>query len=179
MSHALVIIDLQKEMQRRIDEGRDYVGTTIEANILALRHWWESNGLPVVHVQHHSADAASPFYPEADTAAPMDCAVPRANEAVFMKHTSSAFESTTLDHWLRQQGITELTLVGAVLGFCVSSTARSASDKGYSVHVVTDAVLAFDFHDRGMTAHQVFDVELAHLEEEFARLTDTELITSD
>ncbi len=50
---------------------------------------------------------------------------------------------------MRERGITHLVVVGAVAGFCVNSTVRAASDLGFAVTVVTDAVIGFDLPSPG------------------------------
>ena len=57
----------------------------------------------------------------------MACARERPGETVLVKTTSSAFPSTSLETHLRERGIARLFVVGAVAGFCVNSTVRSAS----------------------------------------------------
>lgn len=176
---ALVIIDMQQDMQDRIDEGRDHVNPDAAARITDLAAAFRRKGLPVLHVRHADRDPASPFHPAAPGYHPMECAESFETEPVFIKTTSSAFASTDLADYLRDNGITDLVVTGAVAGFCVNSTVRAGADLGFNMIVVRDAVLGFDMADYGLSARTVFDVTMAHLEADFARVVDAASLLSD
>lgn len=170
---ALIIIDMQMEMQRRLDSGRDCVNADAPERIAALIASYRNRGLPVIHIRHREDAPTSPVHQNAAGYPPMPCAEALEGEAVFIKQTSSAFASTDLVAHLHQHGITELVVTGAVAGFCVNSTVRNGSDLGFTMTVVKDAILGFDLPDAGLTAQMIFDVTMAHLEAEFARLVRT------
>lgn len=170
---ALIIIDMQMEMQRRLDSGRDCVNADAPERIAALAAAYRKRGLPVIHIRHRDDASTSPMHQDAAGYPPMPCAEALEDEAVFIKQTSSAFASTDLATHLRQHGITELVVTGAVAGFCVNSTVRHGSDLGVTMTVVKDAVLGFDLPHAGLTAQVIFDVTMAHLEADFARLVQT------
>jgi nicotinamidase-related amidase len=170
---ALVIIDMQKEMQHRMDTGRPCVNPDAPAAIQTLAAAFRDAGRPVIHVRHAAADLASPMHVDAPGYPPMACALDLPGEAVFVKTTSSAFSSTDLEAHLRGRGIAHLVVVGAVAGFCVNSTVRSACDLGFAVTVVTDAVIGFDLPTAGLEAQTIFDVTMALLAADFAELRDS------
>lgn len=170
---ALIIIDMQMEMQRRLNSGRDCVNRNAPKQITALAAAYRIRGLPVIHIRHRDDATASPMHQDAAGYPPMPCAEALEGEAVFIKQTSSAFASTDLAAHLHQHGITELVVTGAVAGFCVNSTVRSGADQGFTMTVVKDAILGFDLPDAGLTAQVIFDVTMAHLEADFARLVET------
>ncbi|MCB1397978.1 MAG: cysteine hydrolase [Rhodobacter sp.] len=172
---ALVIIDMQREMQVRLDAGRDCVNPGAGAAIARLVAACRAAEVPVVHVRHRQDDPARPFHPEAPGFAPMPCAEAAPGEAVFVKVTSSAFASTGLEAHLRGLGIGRLFVVGAVAGFCVNSTVRAAADLGFAVTVVRDAVLGFDLPGK-MDAQTLFDATMALLEPDFAQLVESEVL---
>ncbi len=68
---------------------------------------------------------------------------PKDNDVVFIKTTSGSFASTDLDHQLRNLGVKTVIIVGVVTNFCVETTARDASDRGFQVFVVEDACAAW------------------------------------
>lgn len=170
---ALIVIDMQLEMQRRLDSGRDCVNAGLGARIAELLAAYRAKGWPVLHVRHRDEDANSPFHPTSAGYPPMPCAEAHSGEPVFVKSTSSSFASTDLAAHLHAAGIRDIALTGAVAGFCVNSTARHAADLGFSVTVVTDAVLGFDLPDAGLSAQSVMEVTLALLGAGFASLTPT------
>ena len=171
---ALIIIDMQMEMQQRIDRGQDSVNADAPARIEALAAAFRQAGQPVLHVRHREDDPASDFHIDAAGYQPMPCAQAVEGEPVFVKRTSSSFASTDLEKYLRANSITDLVVAGAVAGFCINSTVRAGTDLGFRMTVVRDAVLGFDLSD--LSARTIFDVTMAHLEADFATVLDTSAI---
>ncbi|WP_102226303.1 isochorismatase family protein [Acidimangrovimonas sediminis] len=171
MTEALLIIDMQAEMQHRIDAGYDCVNPDASGRIDALARAFRQSGRPVIHIRHREADPASPMRPGGAGYPPMPCAEAAPGEAVFDKTTSSAFASTDLAQHLAAAGITGLAVTGAVAGFCVNSSVRAGCDLGLAMRVVPDAVLGFGLHD--LSARVIFDVTMAHLAADFATLIDS------
>ncbi len=176
---ALLIIDMQMVMQQRIEDGRPHVNGSAPTAIEALAAAFRDAGRPVIHIRHAEADPASPLHPDAPGYPPMACAREWPGETVLVKTTSSAFPSTSLETHLRERGIAHLFVVGAVAGFCVNSTVRSASDLGFAVTVVTDAVIGFDLPSAGLDARTVFDVTMGLLAADFAELRESHAIIAD
>ncbi|MDT1062476.1 isochorismatase family protein [Paracoccus sp. CPCC 101403] len=170
---ALVIIDMQLEIQRRIETGLDHVNPGTPTRIAALADAFRHRGLPVLHVRHADQNPASAFHPASAGHGPMPCAEAQEGEAVFVKSTSSAFASTDLADHLRRAGIHRLVVAGAVAGFCVNSTVRAGADLGFEMTVLRDAILGFGLPDAGLSARTVLDVTLALLEADFARVLPT------
>lgn len=77
---------------------------------------------------------------------------------------------------MRSAGITDLLVTGAVAGFCVNTTVLSGADLGFNVTVVHDAVIGFDLPAAGRSARVIFDVTMAHLEADFAKVVDTSTV---
>jgi nicotinamidase-related amidase len=69
---------------------------------------------------------------------------PLAGEAVIDKPGYSAFESTALGTTLVARGITTLLLCGITTEVCVSSTLRTAIDRGYRCCTIGDACACAD-----------------------------------
>lgn len=178
MSKALVIIDMQMVMQERIDAGRQYVNPGAPENVAALVAACRQAGKPVFHVRHEEIDPASPLHAHAPGYQVMPCAEDAADEIVVVKRSSSAFATTDLERHLRARDISHLYIVGAVAGFCVNSTVRSASDLGFKVSVVRDAVIGFDLPSANLDAQTIFDVTMDLLEADFAEVIDTSTAVS-
>lgn len=170
---ALIIIDMQMDMQRRIAAGYDHVNGGAPQHIAELMQHFRSRHLPVLHVWHCEQDPASPFHPTSASFLPMECAEALNGEAVFVKSTSSAFASTDLAEHLRRNAIDEVLVTGAVAGYCVNSTVRAGADLGFRMTVVEDAVLGFGLPSANLSARSIFDVTMAVLASDFARLTDS------
>lgn len=176
---ALVTIDMQMEMQHRIEAGRDCVNSDAPIRIAALADAFRQRGLPVIHIRHRDDNPKSPLHVDAAGYPPMPCAEAIEGDTVFVKQTSSAFASTDLASHLQDAGITDLVVTGAVAGFCVNSTVRAGADLGFNMTVVRDAVIGFDLPAAGQTAQVIFDVTLAHLEADFARLVDASAVMTE
>jgi nicotinamidase-related amidase len=170
---ALLIVDMQRIMQQRIDAGRDCVNPDAPGRVRTLAGAFRACGWPVLHVRHRDEDAASPLHPAGTGFPPMPEADARDGEAIFFKQTSSAFASTDLAAHLNTIGCFELVVTGAVAGFCVNSTVRAGADLGLAMTVVRDALIGFDLPAAGLSARTIFDVTIAHLEADFATIVDT------
>ncbi|MCU6671573.1 isochorismatase family protein [Enterobacteriaceae bacterium H4N4] len=170
MSRALLIIDMQKFVEDRINQGvQFYPSNAINNMTIVLRQFRKEQAL-VAHVVHQTAEEGSvlhqdsPFYPAIGDFEPTP------DERVFIKRTSSAFASTDLKHYLEAKGISEVVVMGAVAGFCVNSTVRHGSDLGLKMTVVKDAVISFDLPDAQREEKNIHDVTMKLLEAGFARM---------
>ena len=57
---------------------------------------------------------------------------------ILQKNTSGTFISTRLDNYLMNMGVETVLVTGVVTHFCVESTAREASDYGFTVYILDD-----------------------------------------
>ncbi|NTW17440.1 MAG: cysteine hydrolase [Syntrophaceae bacterium] len=69
---------------------------------------------------------------------------PLENEPVINKTAQGAFNSSVIDHVLRQRGINTIVAAGMYTNHCVISTCIGAADAGYRVIVPEDAVGSWD-----------------------------------
>lgn len=73
---------------------------------------------------------------------------PVAGDTVAAEHgTSCGFTGTDLDDRLRERGIEDVVLGGALSNTCVEATGRTARDLGYRVTFLRDAVTAQTWRD--------------------------------
>jgi len=175
---ALLIIDMQGAILDRIEAGLECVNPQAPDRISALAAHYRHEGWPVLHVRHSDPDPRSPFHESAAGYRPMACERAEAGEAIFVKRTSSAFASTDLAEHLQEQGITDLAVTGAVAGFCVNSTVRAGSDLGFDMTVIEDAVIGFELPGADLTARAIFDVTMALLKQDFAKVVTAEMLLS-
>ncbi len=139
---ALVVIDLQKGLA-----GLPTVHpfTEIVARTALLARAFRA-GLPVVLVNVTGAapgrtDAGPPkfsFPPDWTELVPELEAIPGHQKVT--KERWGAFHGTSLDDYLRAEGVTQIVLAGVATSIGVESTARSAYDLGYNVTLVLDAM---------------------------------------
>lgn len=85
------------------------------------------------------------------------------------KRGLNAFVNTNLDQILKENGIKNLVLAGAVTSICIDSTGRSAYEKGYYVSVLSDCTSARTVFEQEFYTENVFPL--------YAKpLTSTELL---
>lgn len=176
MKTALLVIDVQMALAH--DDAAGAVRSCPEAadNISRLLHQFRTNGDTVIHVHHHGLDPQDPFHADAPGAAAQPFAAPHDNEPVIIKHVSSAFAGTTLEHDLRQGGIERVVICGATANHCAESAARSASSLGFDMIYASDAVWAYEATGPDGVTHsadQIHSVTLANLHGEFGAVQST------
>ncbi len=147
-----------------------------EANMGQLLNHWRRNDWPVMHVQHCSTEAASPFRTDQAGVTFKEETAPQEPEPVFKKSVNSAFIGTSLEETLRAQSLDHLVVVGLTTDHCVSTTVRMAANKGFNVVLVDDATATFERtgpdgeHHSAEVMHQV---NIASLNGEFCRVVST------
>lgn len=168
---ALVVIDVQKGLAEPSLGERNNPGA--EANMARLLAAWRRYQWPVIHVRHCSVEPASPLRPELPGNAYKDEVLPLAGEKEFTKTVNSAFIGTGLERYLRDNGISNLVIIGLTTDHCVSASTRMASDLGFDVILVTDATAAFErrgYDGVYYSADEIHRVNLVSLDGEFCRL---------
>ncbi|MBA4397002.1 MAG: hypothetical protein C0394_06440 [Syntrophus sp. (in: bacteria)] len=77
---------------------------------------------------------------------------PLPGEPVINKTAQGAFNSSAIDHVLKQMGIDNLVVAGMYTNHCVMATCIGAADAGYRVIVPEDAVGTWDpdLHEKAM-----------------------------
>jgi len=155
---ALVVIDVQKGLAEPSLGERNNPGA--EANMALLLAAWRQRQWPVIHVRHCSVEPASPLRPELPGNAYKDEVLPLAGEKGFTKTANSAFIGTGLERYLRDNGISNLVIIGLTTDHC-------------DVTLVTDATAAFErrgYDGVYYSADEIHRVNLVSLDGEFCRL---------
>jgi len=105
---------------------------------------WRSTSRPVFHLLQPSVPAASSRHGRGPGVVLDPRMQPHPAEAVYRLRHASAFAETTLARDLAARGIRTIALAGLATDRAVSSTARAASDLGFTTIIVSDATAAFD-----------------------------------
>ncbi len=142
---VLVLIDLQREYT---DGALRLSGVDAAVEqAAALLELARANGVPVIHIVHHTAPGAPLFDPAGPLAEIVPAVTPRDGEPVIVKRLANAFAGTGLEAVARGTGRGEMIIAGFMTHNCVSSTARSAVDHGWRVTVVAAATATRDLPD--------------------------------
>ena len=133
---ALIVIDVQNEYETGalpiahppLAESLPNVGRAMDAARAA--------GALVVVVQHDSPAGSLAFAVGSHGWELHDVVASRAADHLVHKTLPGSFTGTDLEAWLRDRGVTTVTLVGYMTQHCVDTTARQAFHAGFTVEVV-------------------------------------------
>lgn len=166
---ALVIIDAQGEYRRgplQLD-GLD----AAVAEIVLLRDWAVSRGVPVIHIRQVSP-AGSPVFADGSPGAEiLPELTPHPGEPIIEKRLPNAFAGTGLEAELARRGVRQLILVGFMAHMCLDATTRAAFDSGREAFVVASATAERAIrgpNGEAVTAADMLRISLAALADRFA-----------
>jgi nicotinamidase-related amidase len=168
---AVIIIDAQDEY---VSGKLPLTGVNDAlAQISRLLDAARNAGTPIIHVQQRGRpgglfDPAGPMFTIVPQAAPV------AGEMIVEKPLPNAFAKTDLHEKLQASGKKSLVIAGFMTHMCVSATARSAVDHGYTVTVASDAAATRDLPDPvggpDLKAEHIHRTALAELADRFATI---------
>ena len=172
---ALVIIDFQKAIDDPKWGRRN--NPEAEARTAELLGVWRATGRPVVHVQHLSREADSPYRPGQPGCDFKEALRPGPGEILVQKQTNNAFLDTGLEASLRDRGVDAVVVTGVLLHNSVEATVRMAGNLGFETWLVEDATASVDVVDlsgRRWPAEDVHALSLALLSGEYAEVVSTQ-----
>lgn len=143
-STALVVIGAQIGFD---DEGHFGARSnpSAESNIELLLAAWRSQSWPLVFVAYDSPDQQSPLHPSKDTNRYKSILADVTPSLEVRTSASSAFYGEPdLDGWMRANELRSMAICGSPIHTLCESTARMASDLGYEVLYIPDAMHTFD-----------------------------------
>ncbi len=142
-STALIVIDVQKGF----DDGAFWGprnNPDCEMNVFNLIKAWRDQQWPVVFVKHNSTKPSSPLAPGGKGNEFKDVITGDPDLLVTKSVHSAFYGDPDLDAWLKEHGITGVAICGIQTNMCCETTARMASDLGYDLLFVEDAMHTFD-----------------------------------
>jgi nicotinamidase-related amidase len=145
MHTALLVIDVQESFRHRpFFQDHDLPAFLAAQN--ALIEGCLAQSIPVVRVFHSDGPetASNPFAMASGHVRALQGLSEFDASATFLKHRHSALVGTGLDVWLIRQGIQRLIVSGIRTEQCCETTARHASDLGFTVDFVPEATLTWD-----------------------------------
>ncbi len=174
MKPCLLLIDVQESFRQRPYWVEAEAAAYLRAQN-ALVAACQAAGVPIVRILHVDGpkEVANPFALESGFVRPLAGLTEVQPAATFTKTRHSALVGTGLDVWLTEQGIRRVIVSGIRTEQCCETTARHASDLGFSVDYVTEATLTFDMrHEDGSPLPEA-DIRrrtAAVLKDRFARI---------
>lgn len=176
MKQGLIIIDVQNDY---------FAGGSMElmamdeasSNCKILLDSFRTKQAPLFHIQHIAAQEGATFFVPNTPGCEIHTSVqPRENEPVVVKHYPNSFRETELNTILRNAGVDELVICGAMTHMCIDTTTRAAFDLGYRCHVVSDACATRDLEFNGqlVKAEDVQAAFMAALSVPFAHISSTD-----
>lgn len=140
-----------------------------------LKAWRARKGF-TIFCQHLSKEQSSPLRLGTSGGEFIKELSPRKTELVVTKHHNSAFVGTELAKELGSKNISNVILAGFSTCHCIDATARSASDNGFNVFVLSDATATFDRvgpDGKTYSAATLHAATLAALHQEYATVIES------
>ena len=176
MPSALILIDIQNDYFP--GGAMELAGMTqAAANAQKVVTAWRQARRPIFHIQHVALGPGATFFrPDTPGVEINERVRPLPGEALIQKHYPNAFRDTGLLEALKNTGVEELIIAGAMSHMCVDATTRAAFDFGFSCIVIHDACATRDLVFEGLTipAAQVHGAFMAALGMRYARMLSVE-----
>ncbi|MGD9585273.1 MAG: isochorismatase family protein [Brachymonas sp.] len=145
MHTCLLVIDAQESFRHR-----PYWNAALAASYLTEQNTLikeaVARNIPIVRILHSDGPEVldNPFAMTSGLVRPLEGLQDFAAAAAFIKHRHSALVDTGLTEWLTENHMHRLIISGIRTEQCCETTARHASDLGWTVDYVLDATLTFD-----------------------------------
>lgn len=149
MTSALVLIDLMPRIVAL--PVAPHSGEEVLDRCRRLAETFRAEGQPVVMVR-----VERPNVTEQPPGSDFVEGLVQAGDIVVVKRTIGAFHRTDLHERLQARGVDTLVLGGLVTTMGVESTARAASDHGYELEFVADAMSALAADEHTFTVERIF-----------------------
>lgn len=169
MTQALMVVDAQNEFS---DGGKRTVPNHSAALAAIQRHVDRARQerRPITWVRHHNKPNESPAFVPGSWGAEFSPGLgPKTGfgpEDLFEKVVYGAFAGTSIEEWLRANGVQSVLIVGFYAHMCVSTCAREALIRGFEVFIDPEATGARDLENEVLgrqTADEVRRSTLLHL----------------
>ena len=181
MVTGLVLVDIQNDY---FPGGKMELVRMNEAssNTKDLLSIFRKNQWPTFHIQHISENEGATFFlPNTQGAELHESIKPLPEETIIQKKFPNSFRNTGLLKELKNVGVEQVVICGAMSHMCIDATTRAAADLGYSCTVIHDACATknLEFGDNKILAEDVHDSFMAALRSAYANvLSSNEFLSS-
>jgi nicotinamidase-related amidase len=149
-NRAVLVVDLQNEYWPSGNFSLHGIETAA-ANAARVIDHARTKGDLVVNIRHEMP--GGPIFLPGSAGAEINEAVrPATGESVITKNFPNSFRDTGLNDLLKQKGVEEVVVVGAMSHMCVDATVRAANDLGYKTTTIHDACATRDLDFNGVAA---------------------------
>ena len=148
MKKALIIIDMQNDY---FAGGKMALVDIDEAmkNTLKLIEDAKEQKYEIFFIQHISTREGATFFLPNSEGVKLHTRFDASVGTVIQKHYPNSFRETSLKAKLKEKGIKDLIICGAMSHMCVDTTVRAAFDLGYNVELMSDACATKDLVFQG------------------------------
>ncbi|KAL6066974.1 Cysteine hydrolase [Balamuthia mandrillaris] len=173
---ALVVVDIQNDY---FPGGKMTLHNMEQAteNAAKLLHSFRQKGLPRFLVRHEAASPELGFMlPGSEGAELHEKVKPQEGDVIITKKQISSFNGTELDAKLKEAGVENLVVCGAMSHMCIDGTVRAAADLGYKCTLIEDACATRDvqYKDKVVPAEDVQAAYLAALGFAYAEIQNAD-----
>lgn len=173
---ALIVIDIQNDY---FENGAIELVEPVEASLKARKiiDFFRGKDLPIVHIQHLSADPDMPiFVPGTFGSEIHESVKPLEGEKVIQKYYPNSFRETDLLDFLKANEVSEVVITGMMTHMCVDATTRAAKDFGFDCTVIADTCASRDLEINGkiVKAEDVQNAFLSALTFFYAKVEKTD-----
>ncbi len=150
MISGLILVDIQNDY---FPGGNMELARMNEASLNAkdLLSLFRKNQWPTFHIQHIAEhEGATFFLPNTEGSELHRSIKPLPEETIIQKKFPNSFRETTLLKELKNAGVEQVVICGAMSHMCIDATTRAAADLEYSCTVVHDAcaTITLEFGDK-------------------------------
>lgn len=160
MKRALLVVDVQESF-RTLPNWRAVSNPGIVHDVGRLVDGFRAAGETVIWVLHAVPGTGNAFDPVNGHVRLIEGLTPRPSETTLTKTAHNAFTTTNLHQSLTRAGIGEVVVCGIRTEQCCETTARLASDLGYTVTFVSEATATTPLPHRDAPAGRSLDEDLA------------------
>ncbi len=180
MKKALIIIDMQNDY---FAGGKMELVGIDEAlsNTLRLIEFAKEQKYEIFFIQHIALKENASFFLPKSEGVELHRALHIQDGSIIQKHYPNSFRETTLLQELKDKGIQNLIVCGAMTHMCVDTTVRAGFDLGFSIELINDACATKDlaYNNEVIPAKDIHNAFMASLDGIFCEVKTTERFCSE
>ncbi|MCQ1536078.1 cysteine hydrolase [Methanosarcina sp. KYL-1] len=176
MKEALILIDIQNDYfpgGKMELEGMEDAAEKAAAVLEKFR----TEGKPIFFIRHLSTRPEAAFFVPGTSGADIHTSIrPLPGETIIEKNYPNSFFRTDLLSRLKDAGVTDLVVCGAMSHMCVDTTVRAAKELGFACTLISDACATrnLKFKEETVPARSVHAAFMAALDGMFATVKKAE-----